>query len=364
MADSLPPEKYKSAEYLERESEQALMMQVIKAFSALPVKGVGNPQDVYPISAAADDTHWWSMGWPKNRGGHHHDHRFHSEFAFADRRWTGQDRVDGTPQVSVGTVRPDDGWAETIDNNTTLPLTQAVAKQVELERSSVHKLTAGITTETSSETTVTGTVGGDATGGSLSVAETLKQVLGTSFGTENETSENNTESDTTSDDFTAPPFARLLITEQRRRKVTVTPWTASGVREFGPQFKLYHWVNRQSPYLKKHDDKFVSVVEFVQFWHGGDTRFASMKGFYETTTDGVRAAIDYLENTDNRTLSLQGEQRDVFEDNSELVAEELPLPGHERQYWFAYLSDESRHADEQIVPDDILAAWQAQNKGG
>ena len=201
-------------------------------------------------------------------------------------------------------------------------------------------------------------------GGKVSVSETLKQVLGTSLGTESETAENNTESDTTTGNFVVPPWARLLITEQRRRKVTVTPWTASGVRDFGLKLRLYHWVSSQSKWLKEHDIDYVSVMEFVQFWHGGDTRGKSLIGFYEKTTGKVRAAIEAIENDDIRTLSLEGEEREVYEDNSELKAVELPLPGFVRSYWFAYLSDSSRHADEQIVPDDILAAWQAQQKGG
>ena len=41
MTDSLPPEKYKSAEYLERESEHAFALQVATLLAGIPVKGVG-----------------------------------------------------------------------------------------------------------------------------------------------------------------------------------------------------------------------------------------------------------------------------------------------------------------------------------
>ena len=360
MTDSLPPQKYKSAQYLERQAERAFALQVSLMLTGIPVKGVGNPADVYPLSKAADDAHSWNLGWPKNRHGHSHDHRFHSSFAFVDRRWTGQDRVDGTPEISVGTVKPDDGWSKTINNDTSIPLPATVEKQVELQRSNVHKLTTGITTELSSETTASASA--DVPGvGSASVSETLKAVLGTSLGTEAETAENNTESDKVTEDFVAPPFARLLVTEKRRRKVTVTPWVASGVRDFGLNLRLYHWVNQQSRWLHEHDLDYVSVTEYVQYWRGGDTRGERLIGWYEATTDQVRAALDSIEDEDNRKLSLEGEEREVYEDNSELDAQELPLPGHEKQYWFAYLGDASRITPEDQVPPDILAEWQRES---
>ena len=307
--------KYKSAETLERENEVEIVKKLVIILNAMWVKGIGSFDEIHPESAAADDDHWWNLGWPRNRDGHTNDERFHSHVAITDRRFDPTARIDGVASTSEGKVRPDDSWQKRIDNDTSIPLTQTVTKSVQLVRTKKSTLTTGITAEVSAETTAS-VKGGVPGVGEASVSETLKAVLGTSLGIEKDSGEDDTVADTVSGDFTAPPFARLIITEQRRRAVTITPWTARGVREAGLKFQLYKWLYNASPWLKIDNPTFVSFAELVQALHGGDTRFTEMRGWYEKQAPRVRGAVNWLEQPINRYLDLQGEDRDVYEDNS------------------------------------------------
>ena len=129
--------------------------------------------------------------------------------------------------------------------------------------------------------------------------------------------------------FEWEPGDHVMITAEKRRTTSRTPYTVQGIRDFTTKLNFYNWT--ESPYLRgahwdKHEEKEVTFNTFrdiLRWLEGYDVRFPNMRKFIDNCSKEAYESIEWFRDSSNRMLIADGELLRIFDDDEKIVAEDV-----------------------------------------
>ena len=234
----------------------------------------------------------------------------------------------GKPVIIKDQDITDAGWVRELDlRNSSDGGMLSVHEGVTLIRGVEHRFDAEVRFDVTSRTTVSGSYGG---------AE-VEQELEIAFGTTVSAGDTKTEAKNMEQslDLDLPVKAGegKLITLERNKIITETPFSVNGVLDCRIKFDFEDWAgsNRKDITGKLlwrkirggKEIEFDSLLALEQFLYGYDVKYPEMAAFPSHCSNNSTKAMDWLFNHNNRFISASGVKRREFENHAAMRVHDL-----------------------------------------
>ena len=219
-----------------------------------------------------------------------------------------------------------DGFAKTFDNRgVDFDTQEEISQKVTLTRSVQHSFAQEYSFSMSSETQVSGSYGG------VEFQQTLTASFGTKFDTTDTESESTDVEETVSHAVTVPAKKRIIVSFEKNKMITETPFDVNGYLDFKIWLNFENWASgnvKQGALLfggwhyGKKTFTFNSILEFERFLKGYDVEYPRMAKYESVASSKATKAMAWLFNKKNRIIKASGTKRREFENNVNIITQE------------------------------------------
>ena len=272
------------------------------------------------LSDPDDKRQWVRISNEKTHNGHWSKKK-RCEVAFENFRYSPDSKmVWGEESVSEERNVEVDGFREVIRNNSeNTVLERDIERSIELEDSTSRSYSREISTEVTSTTSASGSYMG------VEVSQEISIKVGATFSSNEATESRNTRNETRAVHLSLDPGESVVVTLEKDKAITVTPYHIDGVLDFDLLLNFPDWTHSEYMDWTHEGSKkveFDSFRSFMQFLEGYDTRYPHMRDFIDKCPPWVYKAVDWLRDPTNRTIKAIGELRREFDNNARLELED------------------------------------------
>ena len=265
------------------------------------------------------DEHLWIIsdhkdGDKKNRAtfyGHRYDPSM-SEITYGD-----------TQAISDDKVRVD-GFSKNFNNSESpIDTVEEVRHSVTLSRNVTHVMSTHIETSIKSSSKVSGSYAG------AEFEQSIEISFGFALDNSKSVAESTDETEEVSHELTVPRGKKILVTFEKNKLVTETPFAVDGYIDMSLKLDFEDWASskhKQGSLLfgtSKHKNvfRFGSILDFERFLRGYDVEHPSMRKY--KPSDRAQEAMAWIFDKKNRLIQATGVKRREFENNVDISTAEI-----------------------------------------
>ena len=200
---------------------------------------------------------------------------------------------------------------------------EVIRHTITLSKNLTHILRTAINTFIESDSKFTG----EFPGGSFE--QSVKLHFGFDLDNTRSESENTDETEEVIKSFKAPKGKNILVTFEKEKLITETPFTVNGIVDMAIRVDFEDWASSKhkqghllfGTHHHHNEFQFNNIIDFERFLKGYHVEYPSMKKYKPSSES--KKAMDWIFNTDNRVIKADGVRRKEIDRNVTISIEEV-----------------------------------------